>query len=99
MAFGRRRRPPSSHGRPPARLYDDRHVPRLALPTGGRSGQARRVGRPPTVTAFERLGRLVVGHPRLIVAAWVVVFAAALPLAPRVAGTLRAGGFTLEDLD
>ena len=53
-------------------------------------------GRP--VTLFDRLGVFVVRHPRAIIAAWAVLIAAALPFAPRAAGALSAGGFSLDDL-
>jgi RND superfamily putative drug exporter len=53
-------------------------------------------GRP--VTLFDRLGVFVVRHPRAFIAAWAVLIAAALPFAPRAAGALSAGGFSLDDL-
>jgi putative drug exporter of the RND superfamily len=49
-------------------------------------------------TAFERLGAFVVRRRRAVIAVWALVLLAAVPLAPRAAGALRAGGFTLDDL-
>jgi putative drug exporter of the RND superfamily len=51
------------------------------------------------VTAFERLGRLVHRHRRWVIAGWAVLLLVALPIAPRVASALRAGGFTLDSLE
>ncbi len=51
------------------------------------------------MTAFDRLGRFVVRRAWLVVAAWTAVLLLALPLAPRVSGQLRAGGFILDDLE
>jgi len=51
------------------------------------------------MTPFDRLGRFVVRRSRLIVAAWAVVIALAVPLAPRVSDALRAGGFIRDDLE
>jgi RND superfamily putative drug exporter len=50
------------------------------------------------VTAFERIGRLVVRRHRWFLAAWAVVLIVAAPIAPRIVSELRSGGFTLEDL-
>ena len=47
---------------------------------------------------FARLGRLVVRRRWWVVAAWAALLLLALPLAPRVGGALRAGGFILDDL-
>ena len=59
--------------------------------------------RPPTVDPardpFARLGRWVVRRRWWIVAAWAVALLVAIPLAPRVVGALRAGGFILDDLE
>jgi putative drug exporter of the RND superfamily len=59
--------------------------------------------RPPTVDPardpFARLGRWVVRRRWWIVAAWAVALLVAVPLAPRVVGALRAGGFILDDLE
>src|SRR5262245_1264708 len=51
------------------------------------------------MSPFDRLGRFVVRHARLVVAAWAVLIAIALPLAPRVGDALRAGGFIRDDLE
>jgi RND superfamily putative drug exporter len=51
------------------------------------------------VTPFDRLGRFVVRHARLVLGAWGLVLLAALPLAPQVPGALSAGGFILDDLE
>jgi putative drug exporter of the RND superfamily len=51
------------------------------------------------MTPFDRLGRFVVRRSRLIVLGWAVVIAIALPLAPRAAGALSAGGFIRDDLE
>src|SRR6185369_14804842 len=49
--------------------------------------------------SFARLGRFVVRRRWWVVAAWAIGLAVALPLAPRVVGELRAGGFILDDLE
>ena len=49
--------------------------------------------------SFDRLGRFVVRRRWWIVAAWAVLVLVALPLAPRAAGALSAGGFILDDLE
>ena len=51
------------------------------------------------MTAFERLGRFVHRRRRWVIAGWAVVLLLALPLAPRAASALRAGGFTLDSLE
>ena len=51
------------------------------------------------MTAFERLGRLVHLRRRWVIAAWAVLLLVALPITPRVASALRAGGFTLDSLE
>jgi RND superfamily putative drug exporter len=51
------------------------------------------------MTPFDRLGRFVVRRARLVVAAWAVMIAVAVPLAPQVPGALRAGGFIRDDLE
>ena len=50
-------------------------------------------------SAFERLGRLVHRRRHWVIGIWVVLLLAALPFAPRAAGALRAGGFTLDTLE
>ena len=51
------------------------------------------------MTPFDRLGRFVVRRARLVVVAWAVLIAVALPLAPLVPDALRAGGFIRDDLE
>ena len=48
---------------------------------------------------FARLGRLVVRRRWWVVGLWAILLLLALPLAPRVVGALRAGGFILDDLE
>ena len=50
------------------------------------------------MTAFGRLGRLVVRRHRWLLAAWAIVLLGAAPIAQRIVDELRSGGFTLEDL-
>ena len=51
------------------------------------------------MTPFDRLGRFVVRHARLVIGAWGLLLLAALPLAPQAPGALSAGGFILDDLE
>lgn len=51
------------------------------------------------MTVFERLGRLAYHRRWWVVGTWAVLLLAALPLAPRAGGALRAGGFVLDDLE
>jgi RND superfamily putative drug exporter len=51
------------------------------------------------VTPFDRLGRFVVRRARLVVVAWAVLLALAVPLAPQIPDALRAGGFIRDDLE
>jgi putative drug exporter of the RND superfamily len=51
------------------------------------------------MSPFDRLGRFVVRRARLVVAAWAVLIAIALPFAPRVPDALSAGGFIRDDLE
>ncbi len=51
------------------------------------------------MTPFDRVADLVVRHRWRVLGAWIVVLLIAAPLATRVAGELRAGGFTLDDLE
>jgi RND superfamily putative drug exporter len=51
------------------------------------------------VTPFDRLGRFVVRHARLVIGAWGLLLLVALPLAPQAPGALSAGGFILDDLE
>src|SRR5258707_14981738 len=48
---------------------------------------------------FARLGRFAVRRRWAIVVVWAVILLVAIPLAPRVVGVLRAGGFILDDLE
>ena len=51
------------------------------------------------MTAFDRIADVVVGHRWVVIGAWVAILIVAVPLATRVPGELRAGGFTLDDLE
>jgi RND superfamily putative drug exporter len=51
------------------------------------------------MTPFDRLGRFVVRRARVVVVAWAVLIAIAIPLVPQVSGALRAGGFIRDDLE
>ena len=51
------------------------------------------------MSPFDRLGRFVVRHARLVIVAWAVLIAVALPLAPQAPGALSAGGFINDDLE
>ncbi len=51
------------------------------------------------MTAFERLGGFVHRRRRWVIGAWAILLLLAVPLAPRAASTLRAGGFTLDRLE
>ena len=48
---------------------------------------------------FASLGRFVARRRWPIVIAWALLLLVALPIAPRVTGALRAGGFILDDLE
>ena len=48
---------------------------------------------------FAALGRFAARRRWPIVIAWAVLLLVALPIAPRVTGALRAGGFILDDLE
>ncbi len=48
---------------------------------------------------FASLGRFAVRRRWWIVAAWLAILAVAIPIAPKVVGALRAGGFILDDLE
>ena len=50
------------------------------------------------MTLFDRLGNWVVRRRRGVIVAWLVLIGLAIPFAPRAAGALRAGGFTLDTL-
>ena len=51
------------------------------------------------MSPFDRLGRIVVRHARLVIGAWGLLLLVALPLAPQAPGALSAGGFILDDLE
>jgi RND superfamily putative drug exporter len=51
------------------------------------------------VNPFDRLGRFVVRRARLVIGAWAVLIALALPLAPQAPGALSAGGFINDQLE
>jgi RND superfamily putative drug exporter len=53
----------------------------------------------PSQDPFARLGRFAVRRRWAIVLVWAIVLLVAIPLAPRVVGVLRAGGFILDDLE
>src|SRR5947199_6828682 len=69
-----------------------------AAPPGSRTPGGR-APTPPSDDVFARLGRVAVRRRWAIVAIWALVLIVALPLAPRVVGVLRAGGFILDDLE
>jgi putative drug exporter of the RND superfamily len=58
-----------------------------------------RDGRRSAADPFARLGRFAVRRRWAIVLVWAVILLVAIPLAPRVVGVLRAGGFILDDLE
>ncbi|MEK6719258.1 MAG: MMPL family transporter [Chloroflexota bacterium] len=51
------------------------------------------------MTAFDRIADVVAGHRWVVIGAWIAILIVAVPLATRVPGELRAGGFTLDDLE
>lgn len=51
------------------------------------------------MSVFERLGLAVHRRRWWVVGAWALILLVALPIAPRIAGALRAGGFSLGDLE
>jgi putative drug exporter of the RND superfamily len=51
------------------------------------------------MTIFDHLGRFVVRRRRAVIGAWLLLLVAAVPFAPRVGESLRAGGFSLADLE
>src|SRR5919109_616755 len=52
-----------------------------------------------SMSPFDRLARFVVRRAYLVVVAWAVLVAIAVPFAPRVPDVLRAGGFIRDDLE
>src|SRR4051812_2682733 len=53
----------------------------------------------PSRDVFARLGRLAVRRRWWIIGIWAAILLVAIPIAPRVVGVLRAGGFILDDLE
>ena len=51
------------------------------------------------MTAFERLGRFAYRRRWWVLAAWALFVLLAIPFAPRAPAALRAGGFSLDDLE
>ena len=51
------------------------------------------------MTVFERLGGFVYRRRWWVLAAWALLVLVAVPFAPRAPGALRAGGFSLDDLE
>ena len=51
------------------------------------------------MTIFERLGRFTYRRRWWVLAAWALLVLVAIPFAPRAPGALRAGGFSLDDLE
>ena len=51
------------------------------------------------MTVFERLGQFTYRRRWWILAAWALLVLVAIPFAPRAPGALRAGGFSLDDLE
>src|SRR5712691_743408 len=67
----------------------------VSMPQSKGTGDGRRSASDP----FARLGRFAVRRRWAIVLVWAVILLVAIPLAPRVVGVLRAGGFILDDLE
>jgi putative drug exporter of the RND superfamily len=51
------------------------------------------------MTLFGRIGLFCARRRRLVLAAWLVLLAVAVPLAPQLPAALSAGGFTTDDLE
>jgi RND superfamily putative drug exporter len=51
------------------------------------------------VNLFHRLGLAAARYRYIVIAAWVVLLALAVPFAPQLPGALKSGGFTLNDLE
>ena len=49
--------------------------------------------------SFVQFGRAVYRWRGLVIALWAVLVLASLPLAPRVAGVLKVGGFSSESME
>jgi RND superfamily putative drug exporter len=88
-------------GEPPA-AADDAPRGRRGLGTYDRpiDRQPRESARAiPSASIFERIGRFAYRRRWAIVVGWAVVLLVAAPFAPRVGSALRAGGFSLADLE
>jgi putative drug exporter of the RND superfamily len=53
----------------------------------------------PRLTIFDRLGRFAVRRRWAVIAVWALMLLVAVPFAPRVGDALRAGGFSLDELE
>ncbi|HEV8488751.1 MAG TPA: MMPL family transporter [Candidatus Limnocylindrales bacterium] len=51
------------------------------------------------MTIFDRLGRFAVRRRWAVIGTWALLLLVAVPFAPRVGEALRAGGFSLDDLE
>jgi RND superfamily putative drug exporter len=51
------------------------------------------------MTIFDRLGRFAVRRRWAVIGIWALLLLVAVPFAPRVGEALRAGGFSLDDLE
>ncbi|HEX2756057.1 MAG TPA: MMPL family transporter, partial [Candidatus Limnocylindrales bacterium] len=74
-------------------------MPREPGDERSRRGTGQRAERRSASDPFARLGRFAVRRRWAIVLVWAVILLVAIPLAPRVVGVLRAGGFILDDLE
>ncbi len=86
---GRMRSPLPASGKEPRSTGSD---PTGEGPPGVPAGE-------PSRDVFARLGRFAVRRRWAIVIVWAAILVFAIPLAPRVVGVLRAGGFILDDLE
>ena len=48
---------------------------------------------------FYRLGRAIANRPRIIIAAWLILFAVSAPLVPRLPSVLKVGGFSNPEIE
>ncbi len=74
-------------------------LPRGSEPNPNQAGDGDPGGSGRSTDPFARLGRFAVRRRWSIVLVWAVILIVAIPLAPRVVGVLRAGGFILDDLE
>jgi len=74
-------------------------LPGESVDASRRRGRRAADGRRAASDPFARLGRFAVRRRWAIVLVWAVILLVAIPLAPRVVGVLRAGGFILDDLE